>query len=209
MRPQNWLLLSSLILLLPESACATNIVVHDPAAKQQDVSQTMQRPEARAIDTWLRQQGYNPLDPSEAITGTVDAGLDVQIPYSNGVPQRRAVLERIEQQGQDVFGAMIYWQASDGSSVVGQTYLYDRHTKSMTPTDELAPGGGSMNRPNLQESFSQYLACVVGFSFGTAIGSFWCLPEGGWVGYASCFGMGETTTLIGCGFTFWYTWLFS
>ena len=77
---------------------ATGATIHDAETTAREVSQTLNKPEGRAVDQWLRSQGFTPMTTSESIAGSDGGGDDIQIPYYQA-DGTRGTLERAVLQG--------------------------------------------------------------------------------------------------------------
>jgi hypothetical protein len=198
-------LAGAIVLLLIATVCPpqanATVRIHTGIQRQHDIDHAMAKPEAQAINAWLVGQGYTELAQSEALTGDVDNNDDVEIPYMNHSSNYRANLERVVQQGKDSFGAFIYTKDQYGS-VIGWSYVYDRQTNTIRPTDQVPPTNKNCVGCLVVRLFTQWENCVGGGTLGNLVGSALCGDA-----YLGCLGGTETSTLISCGWTFWSSWL--
>src|SRR5206468_5742668 len=137
---------------------ATGATIHDAETTAREVSQTLNKPEGRAVDQWLRSQGFTPMTTSESIAGSDGGGDDIQIPYYQA-DGTRGTLERAVLQGQDVFGAMIY-KADEYGQLVGHAYVYSRDAKTVISTE--------CEGCRIVRLFNNWANCVTGGSLGAA-----------------------------------------
>src|SRR5437773_7690032 len=93
--------------------------VTDPVALQEtdterEIRLVLATPEGRAIDLWMRVQGFERCSADQAIARTDGVDSDLQLPYWNAVRKEKGVLSRAFTQGKTIFGAVVIRPTESG-----------------------------------------------------------------------------------------------